>query len=557
MHKKYDKCTNFLNNKKNVVINAALYLRLSRDDGDKNESNSIANQRNILTSYVEQIPEFKIYDIYTDDGFSGTNFNRPDFTRMMNDIYEGKINCVIVKDLSRLGRNYSETSRYIDEIFPKLNIRFISLNNSIDTASNSMDAATQCISVGVTNVINESFAATTSVSVRTTLNYNRHQGKFIGSFACYGYKKSDSDHHKLVVDPETAPIVRDIFNRFISGESVLSITRYLNSLGIPNPATYKSMNHPNYKPQSNSSLWVDSTVRRILSNEMYLGNMVQGKNEKISYKIKQNRSINKENWIIVENTHQPIIDRDTFEKAQSLFNKNTRTSPKTNTIDLFSGFMKCSNCNFTLGRKTNNHAYGTYEYYRCVTRTKKGKDACEAGHTIRIDKLEKAVLKSLQFMIKTAVDMDEIIKNSNCSGKIRADEALLERKLQKDSTQLEKYQSAMIDLYPDYKCGIISQDEYLFIKANIADKIALLQKEICKTQEQIKKCHNDMIDKNDFIATFKKYDTIDKLTRPMLVELLDCILVHKGGSITIRWKFRDAYLDALTYLEKLESEKSA
>ena len=539
------------------TVNVALYLRLSRDDGDKNESNSITNQRNILTSYVNQIPEFKIEDIYVDDGFSGTNFNRPDFMRMMDDIYEGRINCVIVKDLSRLGRNYSETSRYIDEIFPRLNIRFIALNNSIDTASNTMNAATQCISVGVTNVINESLAATTSVNVRATLNHNRQQGKFIGSFACYGYKKSDDDHHKLVIDPETAPIIRDIFNRFISGESVLSITRHLNALGIPNPSAYKSMNNPNYKPQSSSSLWVDSTVRRILSNEMYIGNMVQGKNEKISYKIKQNRNVDKSNWIIVENTHQPIIDPDTFHKAQSLFNKNTRIAPRADSVDLFAGFMRCYNCNFALNKKTNTHSYGTYEYYRCTTRTKKGKNTCESGHTIRIDKLEKAVLKSLQFMIKTAVDMDEIIKNTNQSGKIRTDETLLERKLQKESTQLEKYKSAMVDLYPDYKCGILSQDEYLLLKANISEKITSLQKEITKTQEQIKKCHTGAVEENDFIANFKKYGTIEKLTRPILVELLDCILVHKGGDITIRWKFRDAYQDALTYLAELQNQKTA
>ena len=327
MQEKYNE---FLNSgvRKIDTVNVALYLRLSRDDGDKNESNSITNQRNILTSYVKQIPEFKIEDIYVDDGFSGTNFNRPDFLRMMDDIYEVKINCVIFKYLSRLWRNYSETARYIDEIFPRLNIRFIALNNSIDTASNTMNAATQCISVGVTNVINESLAATTSVNVRATLNHNRQQGKFIGSFACYGYKKSDDNHHKLVIDPETAPVIRDIYNRFISGESVLSITRHLNSLGIPNPSAYKSMNNPNYKPQSHSGLWVDSTVRRILSNEMYLGNMVQGKSEKISYKIKQNRNVDKSNWIIVENTHQPIIDHDTFNKAQSLFNKNTRMEIK-------------------------------------------------------------------------------------------------------------------------------------------------------------------------------------------------------------------------------------
>ena len=160
-------------------------------------------------------------------------------------------------------------------------------------------------------------------------------------------------------------------------------------------------------------------------------------------------------------------------------------------------------------------------------------------------------------MIKTAVNMDEIIKSTNLSGKIRTDETLLERKLQKESTQLEKYKSAMVDLYPDYKCGILSQDEYLLLKANISEKITLLEKDIKLTQEQIKKCHNGVIDENDFVASFKKYGTIEKLTRPMLVELLDCILVHKGGDITIRWKFRDAYQDALTYLAELQNQKSA
>lgn len=539
-------------------VKVALYLRLSRDDGDKSESNSITSQREILISYVKNYPEFEVHDIYADDGYSGTNFNRPDFVRMMDDIYEGNINCVIVKDLSRFGRNYSETAKYIDDIFPRLNVRFIALNNSIDTASSAMNAATQCISVGVTNVINESLAATTSVNVRGTLNHNREQGKFIGSFACYGYLKDPKDHHKLVIDRETAPVVKSIFQRFISGESIMSIARHLNQLGVPNPATYKAMKNPTYKHNGNTSLWVDSTVRRILKNEMYIGNMVQGKNEKISYKIKQIRGVPKEDWIIVKGTHQPIISEDDFYKAQSLFNKHIRHSPKKDTADLFSGFMRCAECGYSLNKKVNQHSYGTYEYYRCTTKGKMGKKACSGKHTIRIDKLEKAVLVTLQTMIKTAIDMDEVMSQINPAKANKADETLLSRKIQKEARELQKYKDAMVDLYPDYKSGVITQDEYLMLKANMTSKIKKLEQSITIMEDQFQKCKEGVIQENDFIATFKKYGTIEKLTRPMLVELLDTILVHDNGEITIRWKFKDAYKEALERIQQIkETGKTA
>jgi len=539
-------------------IKVALYLRLSRDDGDKSESNSITSQREILTDYVKKYPELEVHDIYADDGFSGTNFNRPDFTRMMDDIYDGKIQCVLVKDLSRLGRNYSETSRYIDDVFPRLNVRFIAINNGIDTASNTMNAATQCISVGVTNVINESLAATTSVNVRGTLNHNRQQGKFIGSFACYGYMKDPKDHHKLIIDKETAPVVKSIFERYISGEGILSIARHLNGYNVPNPATYKAIKNPTYKHRGGGSLWTDRTIRRILKNEMYIGNMVQGKCEKISYKIKQNREIPKEDWIIVKGTHEPIISEDDFRKAQSLFNKNIRMSPKKQTVDLFSGFVRCAECGYTLAKKTNKHSYGVYEYYRCTSKTKMGKNACKGTHTIRIDKLEKAVLVTLQTMIKTAIDMDEFIKKINPVKANKADETLLERKIKKEARQLEKYKTAMVDLYPDYKCGVITQDDYLMLKASMTDKIQNLEKSLAIMDEQYQKCKNGIVQENDFVESFKKYGKIKKLTRPMLVELLDTITVHENGEITIRWNFKDAYQEALDRIEQIKSaEKTA
>ena len=385
----------------NPLWRAALYIRLSKEDGDKGESNSVTSQREILKEFLKLHPDIEIYDFYVDDGWSGTNFDRPEFTRMMEDVYSGNVNCVIVKDLSRFGRNYSDSGNYIDRIFVKYRIRFIALNNGVDTASNNMNAATQCISVGVTNVINESIAATTSVNVRGTLNVNRAQGKFIGSFAAYGYLKDPNDHHKLIVDEEVAPVIRSIFERFIAGKSIIGIAKELNEEGIPNPSMYKKLKGFNYKHpvgRSNDGLWPDSSVRRILKNEMYIGNMVQGKNTTYSYKIKQCRAIPKDEWIVVEDTHEPIVSKEIFEKAQSLFNKSIRVAPQKKEVDLFSGFVKCADCFRAMHKKTNTHTYGTYHYYRCATARKMKKSAC-GNHTIRIDHLEEAVLATIQHIV--------------------------------------------------------------------------------------------------------------------------------------------------------------
>ena len=410
--KKYDE---FLKeNKAKKIWNAAVYVRLSKEDGDKIESDSITSQKDILSEFVNHKDDIKISDFYIDDGWSGANFERPEFSRMMSDIYVKKVNCVIVKDLSRFGRNYADSSRYIDDIFVKLNIRFIALNSGVDTICEHTNPATQCITVGIQNVINESYIANTSVSIRGALDINRKQGKFIGSFATYGYLKDPDDHHKLVIDDEAAEVVRTIFKWFIEGKSVIGITKSLNSLGIPNPSEYKRQKGFNYKHtnKNNDGLWCDSTVRRMLRNQMYIGNMVQGKNTNLSYKIKKCRAKPKDEWIIVEGTHEPIIDKETFEKAQSLFNRNTRTSPKKTEVDLFSGFVKCADCHRAMSKKINNHAYGVYKYYRCVTASKKSKTAC-SPHSIRIDVLEKTVLSSIQNMIDTAIELEKILDKIN------------------------------------------------------------------------------------------------------------------------------------------------
>ena len=530
---------------------AALYIRLSREDGDKVESNSITSQREILKEYLKLHPDIELHDFYIDDGWSGTNFDRPGFIRMMEDIYSGDVNCVIVKDLSRFGRNYTDAGNYLDNIFVRLQIRFIALNNGIDTATNNMNAATRCITVGVQNVINESLAATTSVNVRGTLNVNREQGKFIGSFASYGYMKDPNDHHKLIIDPETAPVVRMIFEKFIDGCSIIGIAKDLNEMGIPNPTAYKKLKGFNYKHPAGKKidgLWPDSSVRRILRNEMYVGNMVQGKNTTISYKIKQCRAIPKEDWIIVEGTHEAIVDRETFDKAQSLFNQFIRKAPQKSEVDLFSGFVRCADCLRAMNKKTNSHPYGTYHYYRCGTSRKMKKSSC-TNHTIRIDKMELAVLASIQGMIDSAVEMDKLIKRINSSPVKKKESSHICSAIDTHTAELEKLKGMIIDLYPDWKSGIISKEEYFTLKEQLTEKTTSLEKALENLKRTNEEFKNGITEDNDFISHFKKYGKIDTLTRAMVVELIDKIYVHEGGRITISFKFTDAYEKALEYIE--------
>jgi len=530
---------------------AALYIRLSKEDGDKGESNSITSQREILKEFLKLHPDIELYDIYVDDGFTGTNFDRPDFSRMMEDIYSGNVNCVIVKDLSRFGRNYTESGNYLDNVFVRLRIRFIALNNGVDTATNNMNAATQCISVGVTNVINESVAATTSVNVRGTLNVNRAQGKFIGSFPTYGYLKDPNDHHKLIIDEEAAPIIRSIFERFVAGRSIIGIAKELNEEGIPNPSMYKKLKGFNYKHpvgKNNDGLWPDSSVRRILRNEMYIGNMVQGKNTTISYKIKQCRAIPKEDWIIVENTHEAIVSKEIFEKAQSLFNKNIRVAPQKKEVDLFSGFVRCADCHRAMNKKTNVHSYGTYHYYRCATARKMKKSAC-GNHTIRIDKLEEAVLTVIQNMVNVAIEMDDILKKINSCSERRKESEHLKKAIETQTAEREKCKRMLVDLYPDWKNGIITREEYMMLKQNITEKIETLDEMIANILKTAKNYEEGVDAENEFVSHFKKYGKIKALTRKLLLELIDEILVHEGGNITIKFKFDDAYKEALEYIE--------
>ena len=529
---------------------AAVYIRLSKEDKNKTESDSVVTQKEIVKEYLKLHPDIDFVDFYIDDGFTGTDFDRPGFQRLKEDVVSGKVNCVIVKDLSRFARNAAGSGNYIDDLFVRHRVRFISINNGLDTMSGEMNAATRCITVGVTNVLNESVSATTSVNVRGSLNVRRNNGDFIGSFASYGYIKDPEDRHKLIVDEEAAAVVRMIFEMFVSGVSIYEITYQLNEMGLPNPSSYKKQKGMNYRHQSGEitdGMWPESSVRRILKNEMYIGNMVQGKNTKISYKIKQCVAVPKEEWYVVEGTHEAIIDTETFEKAQSLFNHNIRRSSEKDEVDLFAGFVKCADCGRAMGKKSNDNKNREYHYYRCETAKKTRRKAC-TNHTIRIDKMEKAVLVFLQKMVEVATEYDEMIKAINSGAKRKTKTDFLAKSLENQMKNREFLERMILELYPDFKKGIISAEEYMSLKNDCNNKLAKVDEDIKLTKEKIEEQENGM-ENNSFVESFKKLGNIEKLTRALVVDLIEEILVHEDSRITVRLKCKDAFEQATEYIK--------
>lgn len=527
----------------------ALYVRLSREDGDREESDSIANQRDMLAEFAAAQDDLAAPAFYTDDGFTGTDFDRPGFRRMMDDLRAGTVNCVIVKDLSRFGRNYVGVGEYLEQVFPLLDVRFISINDRVDSFLDPRSVNN--LVVPFKNIINDEYCRDISNKVRASLDLKRRQGKFIGSFASYGYRKDPADHSRLLVDGQAAAVVRDIFDWFVGGMSVLGIAKRLNEMGVPNPSVYKRRQGMNYRhPASDKldGLWPDSSVRRILRNRLYTGTMVQGKNRIKSYKLHVSEAVPEADWIEVAATHEAIIPAELFERAQALFTRDTRTAPAQKEVYLFSGFLRCADCGRAMHRKTISQPYGDYHYYICSTFKKQHSGAC-TKHTIRSDRLEQAVLEALRHQIALAVEMDELVAEINRSS-TRGHNAkrLLDERAQLEAER-EHVEQMKLSLYPDWKAGDISREEYHQLKAQFEQRQAGLDGRIAAVQARIDEVQNGVDETNSFLTQFVQYRSLQKLTREAVVELIDMIYVHEGGGITIRFKFSDAYAAAKEYIQ--------
>lgn len=516
------------------------YIRLSREDGDKEESCSIGTQKSILEDYISSKSDLFLVKQYVDDGWSGTSFNRPAFQEMMRDIKAGIIKCVIVKDLSRFGRDYIEVGQYLQTTFPMMDIRFISITDNVDSYIDP--ESTNNLTISVKSIIDDDYCRNVSKKTRDVFNSKRNRGQFIGSFASYGYLKDPNDHNKLIIDDEASSIVRDIFQWFIDGTSIIGIAKRLNQLGIPNPSEYKRQKGFNYRHPKSSKLdglWPDSSVRRILTNRLYVGDMVQGKTTIKSYKLKICVSVPQKDWIIVPHTHEAIIDEDTFEKTQDILSRNRRTSPNTGKMYILSGYIKCADCGKSMSRKLIAQSNKDYCYYVCSTFKKANKFAC-SKHTIRSDKLETAIFESIKKQIEVLVQFNEVLEKYK-AGKLKNKRPIqLEKILETKLREKDKINNCRIDLYPDWKSGILSKEEYLAMKSKYDKQLETIGQNIEALKNEITS-FNDVPEQNGFIARFMKYQNINSLTREVVVELIDEVLVHEGNRITIKFKFQDEY----------------
>ena len=524
---------------------AGLYIRLSREDGDKIESESVSSQRAMLEQFASARPDIFVHDYYIDDGWSGTDFDRPSFGRMLSDITSKRINCVIVKDLSRFGRNYVEAGKYLETVFPLFKVRFIAVNDQIDSAVNPQSLNN--VIVPFKNIMNDEYCRDISVKVRSALHVRRKQGTFIGSFAAYGYAKDENDHNKLVIDEEAAATVRAIYEKFLSGHSILSIARELNAQGVLNPSAYK--NSKGLNCNRSGALWCDATVRRILTNEIYIGNLIQKKNQTISHKIHLSKSVSEGERIKVQGTHEAIIPEDDFQKVQSLLKRDTRISPNAGKLSLFAGFLKCADCGRAMQKRTVKQPYKTYDYYVCSTH-KKLKSAC-TKHQIRADLLEAAVLEAVNGYIALAADFDEVLKRMNEEERKSGIESRLQAGLTAKRKELEKAQRILLDLYPDYKCGVIGKEQYLILKEKYENPICKFRAAIEEEEREIENRKNGAEGRNGFIETFKKYRGLKALTREIVTELIDNIYIHEDGEIELCLKCKNELSYAEQYLKEV------
>ena len=542
------------NNSKTKIWSTALYIRLSQEDKDngkyKQESNSVTSQRTILNNFIEENEDLKVYDIYIDDGYSGTDFDRPAFERMVEDIEENKIDCILVKDLSRFGREHVDSGYYIFKYFPLHNIRFIVINDDIDSYKEPESLNT--IMVPFKNLINDEYARDTSVKIKTSLESKKKKGDFIGAFSSYGYIKDPKNKSRLIIDEVAADIVKQIFDWYVNyGLGKIAICHRLNDMGILNPTGHKKIelgqNYNNYGIKNNTYTWTPSTIRNILYNEVYLGHTVQGKRRVKSYKIHKVENVQKENWIRVENTHEPIIDKEIFDKAQKLNKKDIKSSQKTGELSIWAGILICKDCGMAMNKKISTNKNGNkYEYYICGTYRKKSNKLC-TKHTIKVENISKAVLQAINLHIKLLIDIEKIVKQVNEYGLQNTKTEKIDKIILSKQNEILKMSNYKIALYEDWKNGDITREEYLEYKQRYENDICILKQNIEKLEKEKKENNNE--DNNLWIENFKEQKEIKELSRDIVIELIEAIYVHENGNLTVKFKFEDEFKTMLEHIE--------
>lgn len=549
------------------VYRASVYLRLSKEDGDvasgsRNESNSIANQKSLILDYLKDKPDIQVVSIQEDDGYSGVDFNRPGFQQMLEDVKKGTIDCIIVKDLSRFGRNYIEVGRYLEKLFPMLGVRFIAVNDNYDSLS--ADSAYDIV-MPFKNLINDSYCRDLSVKIRSHLAVKRRNGEFIGAFACYGYLKDPEDKHKLIVDTYAGAVVQDIFRMKINGYSQYRIADLLNQQGILSPMEYKRSLGIRFETsfkENPKAQWSAKAVSRILTNEVYTGVLIQGRQTTPNHKVKVRQAVPEKDQIRVESTHTPLIDPRLFEIVQTLLERDTRTSPEKQAVFPLSGLLYCGDCGQPMIRKSTNYTskkkHGSdpqkYSYFICHGHAQE--QNC-SWHRIKETALVEAVLQAVNHHVRNVLDTQKALQELDSAPTVQLLIQRHEQHIGKKEAELQKAQKLKAGIYEDLKDGLLDRQEYLKLKIEFDARIEEANEAIRHHLQQIESLKVNNTQYYAWMEYFREFGQLQELTRGAAAITINRILIFEDNRIRIRFNFEDAFLQAQAYLRESRTKEGA
>jgi len=530
-----------------TTYKAAKYIRLSYTDEKKNESDSVGNQRKLIDAFLDNHPEIEAISEYVDDGISGLIFDRPAFKQMMADIESRKIDCIIVKDLSRFGREYIDTGLHLRHILPSYGVRFIALGDHIDTLTDSG----YDLNISVRTVLNDSYSRDISIKTRTALNSKRENGDFVGACPIYGYRKAEDDRNQLVVDEHPAAIVRDIFRMKIDGMSALKIAEVLNKLGVLSPLAYKKakgLPHPKggYADREGAK-WSATAIIRILQNETYTGTLIQGRQTTRNYKVRDLIQKPANEWTRTENAHEQIIPLQDFDLAQRIMRLDTRTAPGHDAVYLFSGILICGSCGARMTRKSVQHKSKKYHYYFCPTTKRLG---CVAAVTLKESALHECILESLKAQISNVASIDAILAESAGQRAAQAFAAQYLTQISENERQLNALLGFKSTLYENMVGGLITKEDYKNFKANYSADEARLRDAI----EALRQKHEDVLagkgERLRWMEHFKRFDGLAELDRRMVISLIKSIRILSKTEVDITFHYQDEFEAAVMLLQK-------
>lgn len=542
---------------KNVCYHTAIYLRLSRDDEDidgsaKRESDSISSQRELARSFVREQPDMELFDIYIDDGYSGANFDRPDFKRMMADIENGNVNCVVVKDLSRFGRDYIEAGRFIQKTFPAFSVRFIAITDHYDSLT--ADQSTTSLVIPVKNFVNDSYCQDISEKVKSHQKIKREKGKFIGAFAVYGYQKDHDDKNKLVIDEYAAKIVKNIFTWKLDGMSNLAIAKRLNENGIFSPLEYKKSHGEHYATGFHVGIvskWSAVAVKRILTNEIYTGTMVQGKREKVNYKVDKILEKPESEWFKVEGTHEAIVSKEDYQNVQRLLKVDTRAGKGKEKAHIFSGLLFCGDCKEPMVRRMNRYKGTEKIYYICSTRNRS--EGC-SRHSISEADLKKVVFRIIQSQVELLIDVNRQMQYLQTKEMNFEDVVGFDKEITRLRNEQKKYLELRAGLYEDLKTGIITQTDFKNFSAIYEKQYVETEKALTRQEDMLKKLFYNGVQSGVKLERLKETMQITTLDRDTLLAFVDRIEVYEEKKVSVQFCCQEEMEKMLVLSEFLSSQ---